>query len=866
MQFMRADSISWRLCLLIQVLWSGFLLGSDRPNLVFFLVDDMGWQETSVPFHSEVTSLNQRYRTPNMEKLAREGMKFTQAYASAVCSPSRVSALTGMNVARHGVTNWTLRKDASPDNASEEFLPPKWNVNGVSPTGGVERTVVATPLPELLRDAGYGTIHVGKAHFGALGTPGEEPLNLGFHVNIAGHCAGGPGSYWGEKNYSAAWRTNPPDRIWDVPDLEAYHGTETYLTEALTREAIKAVEAEVGAGRPFYLYLSHYAVHAPWERDQRFYDKYVEAGLSAFEATLASMIEGMDKSLGDLMEALERLGVSDNTVIVFMSDNGSPSQCPRNLPLRGHKLTPYEGGIREPMLVRWPGRVQPGSVCSEPVVIEDLFPTLLELAGVDWAERVCQVVDGRSLVPLLAGEESVGETERDLIWHFPHLYSGQGPFSAIRRGDAKLIFHHVGRRVELFDLGVDLGERHNLAADQPQDAAALCQRLGEQLAERGALMPIDRTRGQVMAYPNERDVLKAGSAKGERHPLPKSALAQGLEWRGVAIEDPEYTVWGAAPLFADGEYHLFAARWPELGVDPAWRRSSEIAHYVAEGAAGPFRFSDVVVRGSAIEGSWDAYAPHNPEVRQLGGSYYLCYIANDDYHQPPHPLNQRIGMVVAGSPYGPWEKVGVNGLILTASENPGHFTHGRQVVNPTLLRVGERYHLYFKTTGSVPGSTLYGLAISESVTGPYRMLEEPLTTPDVTIEDGSAFLWQDKVCLLTTDNHGQVTGRRGGGALWVSDDGIHFNPAWTQSGFGLITDYYKDYDPSKVTRIYGGDPKFERPKVLCENGVPAWLYASSGWNVFGGSRTVGHVLRIQLSGSSGPLSGLSPERGVRTDQ
>jgi hypothetical protein len=146
------------------------------------------------------------------------------------------------------------------------------------------------------------------------------------------------------------------------------------------------------------------------------------------------------------------------------------------------------------------------------------------------------------------------------------------------------------------------------------------------------------------------------------------------------------------------------------------------------------------------------------------------------------------------------------------------------------------------------------------------MLEEPLTNPDVTIEDGSAFLWQDKVCLLTTDNHGQVTGRRGGGALWVSDDGIHFNPAWTQSGFGLITDYYKDYDPSKVTRIYGGDPKFERPKVLCENGVPAWLYASSGWNVFGGSRTVGHVLRIQLSGSSGPLSGLSPERGVRTDQ
>lgn len=836
----------------------GTVAGGERPNLVFFLVDDMGWQETSVPFHTEVTELNRRYRTPNMERLAREGMKFTQAYASAVCSPSRVSALTGMNVARHGVTNWTLRKDASPDNASDDFFPPTWNVNGVAPFEGVSRTVVGTPLPVLLREAGYATIHVGKAHFGALGTPGEDPLNLGFDVNIAGHCAGGPGSYWGEKDYSAAWRTDPPDRIWDVPGLDAYHGTETHLTEALTLEAIKAVEAAVEERKPFYLYLSHYAVHAPWERDVRFYEKYVDAGLSPFEATLASMIEGMDKSLGDVMGALERLGVAENTVIVFLSDNGSPSQCPRNLPLRGHKLTPYEGGIREPMLVKWPGITSPGSLCSEPVVIEDLFPSLLEIAGVEWKGRVPQQVDGRSIVPLLQGKGAAGSAVRDLVWHFPHLYSGQGPFSAIRQGPWKLIFHHADRRAELFNLADDLGERRDLARQRRDLTGQLLDRLGEILSERGAMMPISRASGEVMRYPAAVDITDwPREDKGsERVQLPRSALARGLKWAGVAIDDGDYTVWGAAPLHADGEYHLYAARWPEKGVDPAWRRSSEIAHYVSGRAEGPFQFADIVMRGTGRQGDWDAYAPHNPEVRAIDGLYYLCYIANGDFHQPPHPLNQKIGMAVAPGPYGPWKKLGDDGLILSASDDPRHFTHGKQVVNPTLLRVGDRYHLYFKTGGEVPGTTLYGLATSDSVTGPYRMLDAPLTTADVTIEDGSAFLWQGKVCLLTTDNHGQVTGVRGGGVLWVSDDGLHFNRAWTQSGFGLLPEYCPAYDPAKVMRIYGGDPKFERPKVLCEEGLPAWLYATSGWNFSGGSRTVNHVLRIQLPEGSGPLSGL----------
>ena len=487
-----------RLLCLLAVLTAAATSPAAQPNIVFFLVDDMGWQDTSVPFHTGTTELNRRYRTPNMEKLAAGGVKFTQAYASAVCSPSRVSALTGMNAARHNVTNWTLRKDVSPDPADKRVQPPAWNVNGVCMDAGVAGTMKVTPLPALLREAGYRTIHAGKAHFGAVSTPGENPLNLGFDVNIAGHAAGGPGSFWGEKNYSAAWRS--PERIWDVPGLEKYHGTDTYLTEAITIEAIAAVEKAVADRKPFYLYLSHYAVHAPFEKDPRFYQKYKDAGLKAHEAVYASMIEGMDKSLGDVMAALQRLGVDGNTVIVFMSDNGSPQENPRNLPLRGHKLRPYEGGTRVPLLAKVPGVTAAAAVCPAPVIIEDIFPTLLELAGVTWAGRTEQKVDGVSFLPLLKGAGS--DPARPFVWHFPHTY-GQTPFSAIRVGDWKLIHHHVTGKLELFNLANDIGEAKDLSASEPEKTRTLAAELTRLLKERGALMPVDKTTGKVFAMADD---------------------------------------------------------------------------------------------------------------------------------------------------------------------------------------------------------------------------------------------------------------------------------------------------------------------------------------------------------------------------
>ncbi|WP_234408582.1 sulfatase-like hydrolase/transferase [Marinilabilia salmonicolor] len=261
-----------------------------------------------------------------MEKLAEEGVKFTQAYACAVCSPTRVSLISGMNAARHRVTNWTLKRNASNDRPHPSLNLPQWNVNGPQPTDSIENSVHITPLPKILQDHGYYTVHSGKAHWGAIGTPAENPINLGFDVNIAGHAAGGPGSFLGEKNYSAQWRNGGTQ--WDVPGLEKYHGTDTYLTEALTIEAIKALQKPVSQRQPFYLYMAHYAVHVPIEKDKRFIQKYLDKGLDETEAAYASMIEGMDKSLGDLMTFLDKNNLTENTIILFMSDNGGLSACP----------------------------------------------------------------------------------------------------------------------------------------------------------------------------------------------------------------------------------------------------------------------------------------------------------------------------------------------------------------------------------------------------------------------------------------------------------------------------------------------------------------------------------------------------------
>lgn len=484
---------------------------AQKPNIIVFLVDDMGWQDTSVPFGEKTTSNNTIYRTPNMERLANEGVKFTNAYAAPVCTPTRVSMLTGMNVAHHGVTNWTSPvKNNNTDAPDVALAPANWNINGLSPTA-YPQTVVATTFPQLLKDAGYFTIHVGKAHWGSNGTPGSNPYNLGFTVNIAGHSAGHPQSYLSEDNYG-----NIPGKstVQAVPDLQEYYGSGTFLTEALTKEAIKSVNGAIQRKQPFFLHMSHYAVHVPLMADMRFFDHYLQAGLDSNEAKYASLIEGMDKSLGDLMDFLRQTKQDKNTIIVFMSDNGGLSLAPprsgkehvQNTPLKAGKGSVYEGGIRIPMVVKWPGIAPAHQTTRAQVIVEDLFPTILEMAGVTTYQTI-QPVDGKSFVGVLKKPGIITE-ERALIWHYPNKWIAKdGPginyFSAIRVGDWKMIYHQRTGKKELYNMQEDIGEQQELSASHPDIIQKLSSLLGTQLRKWKAPMPKVKSTNQPLAYPDQ---------------------------------------------------------------------------------------------------------------------------------------------------------------------------------------------------------------------------------------------------------------------------------------------------------------------------------------------------------------------------
>ena len=481
----------------------------DKPNIILFMVDDMGWQDTSVPFWTEKTHFNEHYHTPNMERLATQGMKFTQAYACAVCSPTRVSLMTGMNAAHHRVTNWTLRKNTMQVEPPEGLLMPQWNVNGIGIDKNLENAIYTPqPLPKVLQSNGYITIHCGKAHFGAIGTKASEPKNIGFTVNIAGHAAGGPASYLGTDNFA-----QKEPSIWDVPDLEEFHGQDIFLTEALTLKAIQAVEKSVQDHKPFFLYMSHYAVHVPIMADKRYEQKYLDAGLHPIEAKYASLIEGMDKSLGDIMDYVEAKGIADNTIILFMSDNGGLSAHGRggekhthNYPLSSGKGSIHEGGIREPMIVKWPGTVKQQSQCDEYVIIEDFYPTILQMAGLKQLEGECQPIDGLSFVDKLKQRKS-NNANRPLFWHYPNNWGPSGPgigtYSAIRKGDWKLIYYYTDSSFELFNINNDIGEHNNLAVENPLNTQALANELSAYLRKVNAQLPTLTETNELAPYPDE---------------------------------------------------------------------------------------------------------------------------------------------------------------------------------------------------------------------------------------------------------------------------------------------------------------------------------------------------------------------------
>ena len=492
----------------------------SHPNIILFLVDDMGWQDTSVPFYNnQQTALNQRFHTPNMERLAQMGVRFTEAYACAISSPTRCSLMSGMNASRHRVTNWTLEKDQKTDAISSTIALPDWNYNGIQPSntaGLINNSTPITSLPKILKDNGYFTIHCGKAHFGARNTPGGDPATMGFDINIGGGPNGAPGSYLGTKNFGEGTR-------FAVHGLEKYHGQDIFLTEALTREAIANIKRATEMGKPFYLYMSHYAVHSPYDDDKRFsnnyrgrYDIQLNDTLNEKEARYAALVEGMDKSLGDLLDYLEENPeTGENTIILFMSDNGGQglnnvrqgrANRDQNYPARAGKGSAFMGGVHEPMIVYWPGITKGGTQNNQRIMIEDFFPTILDMAGINKYTTI-QTIDGISFIDMIKSPEL--RRERPIVWHFPNLWGetqnieeGYGAYSAILKDDYHLIYSWETGRNRLYNIQKDIAEQTDLSAQMPEKVQELSQLLTQYLKERKAQRPTLLSSGKLLPYPD----------------------------------------------------------------------------------------------------------------------------------------------------------------------------------------------------------------------------------------------------------------------------------------------------------------------------------------------------------------------------
>lgn len=493
----------------------------EQPNIILFLVDDMGWTDTSVQFAPDRVPANDFYRTPAMEKIAKNGVKFNQAYSHAVCSPSRISLMTGQNPVRHHSSNWIMLPNSDAQNGpwGPNTSPRDWD------TVGIEKGDVT--LAKQLQDAGYYTMHIGKAHFGALNTTGADPLKLGFDVNIAGHAAGAPASYQGERNFGndLPVKDGYPQ---GVPGLSEYHGKKVHLTDVLTEKAQGEIEKAMTQDKPFFLNMAYYAVHTPIEEHHRFIDNYrgkqyknTNIAVPDIEARYASLVEGMDDSVGNILAFLEEKGIADNTIVVFTSDNGglsghSRQTSPRGTelnthyyPLKAGKGSAYDGGSRVPYLVSWAQPnlnnplqkalpIESGAVSESPIIIEDLFPTLISAANAKPVLPKGYVIDGVDTTELWSNPDKT--VERSLVMHYPHIWGPHGPgyepHTSLRKGDYKVIYFYNSRTWEMYNTAKDIGERFDLAQSEPKKLAEMATTLKQELKAKDVQWPVNRITGK----------------------------------------------------------------------------------------------------------------------------------------------------------------------------------------------------------------------------------------------------------------------------------------------------------------------------------------------------------------------------------
>lgn len=441
----------------------------NKPNIVFILIDDLGWKD--VGFMG-----SQYYETPNIDKLARGGMIFTQAYANAANSaPTRACLITGQYVPRHGL--FTVA-NSDRGKSEDRRLIPLTNIESVP----LDKISIA----EALKPGAYISAAIGKWHIG--GTSVEHGFDIGFDRDKLGYRGG------------------------------HFNAEGEYLADRLTDEAIKFIRENNPhvSGRPFFLSLAHHAVHTPIQAKMEITGLYEqkEGAECHNNPVYAAMIQSVDESVARVSQVLDELGLSENTILIFFSDNGGHGTFTCQKPLRGGKGMYYEGGIREPMFVYWPGKIKAGTVCDVPVIGTDFYPTFLDIAGISKPENY--ILDGVSIVPLLEGEKSISRDK--LFWHFPaylEAYAGlkedsrdtlfrSRPVSVIRKGDWKLLLFHEewildgdrekiseNNSVELYDLKADISEQYNLSNSKPEIRDELLSDLLKWLNETGAVIPSD---------------------------------------------------------------------------------------------------------------------------------------------------------------------------------------------------------------------------------------------------------------------------------------------------------------------------------------------------------------------------------------
>jgi len=443
---------------------------STRPNFVFILVDDLGWADVGC-YGSDL------HETPNIDRLARQGMRFTDAYAAAsVCTPTRASIVTGKAPARLHMTIWHEASANPPRN--RKLIPP-------ITVGNLPHKEVT--IAEVLKDADYTTAHIGKWH---LGDAGHYPQTQGFDVNIGGSLWGAPATFF--YPYSGSQRYGGEFRY--VPHTE--FGSEgEYLTDRLTDEALAAMD-KVKDG-PFFLNLCYHTVHTPIEGKPElveYYKKKLKPEMHHQNCEYAAMVHSLDENVGRVLNKIDELGVADRTVVVFFSDNGgfvnqfNRKTVTNNYPLRSGKGSLYEGGVREPLIVRWPGVTKAGSQCHELVSSCDFYPTFLDITGLAGDAEHNADMDGQSLVPLL--KDPAATLGRDtLCWHYPHYYPTTTPVSAIRQGPWKLLEYFEDNHIELYNLDNDLAEKNDLARRMPEKAKELRKRLNQWRQSVNAQMP-----------------------------------------------------------------------------------------------------------------------------------------------------------------------------------------------------------------------------------------------------------------------------------------------------------------------------------------------------------------------------------------